>query len=754
MENDGSRPDVVPYLREGQFIKDGRIVEFIWSDWCRTPPIPEDLTKIPGYGDPKSKFQRTPEPAFMKGVDPKAPTKSQADFIIQEDDRNYRDGYWFFIQGKYLTWITPWQYKILNYWRPKVQTKDGFPEYRNRDRLVMLYCWNCYKFWREYGVIYAKGRRLSATMFQHFLAYWFATLREEQNCGLSSTDEKLSRANFRKFLVIPIQKLPKWMRYTMEVTKDSISFTESHHIMRKGKESEALNSLIRLETSTEMGFDGDEMNMIGQDEIGKVIRFDITEWWSIQEKTMTNMGRKTGFAFLPSTSNKIEKGGKNYKKFFFDADLATTEEGKYLYTSNKLRNLFLPSYIGQPGFIGPYGEDIIDDPTDEQWEHMQANHRHLEDSEGIPLVRMGAKRKLELDAEQKKKQRESLWMEERRQNPFTIYDVFSSLNPFCPFDVNILSDLLSAVDVPEVQGRIKAGYFKALDKKNCRLPVWVDDPKGPVFRTWEPPAHTIGKFGAKNNVLIPLNHKLGILGLDPYAKTEVKQEGSKQGASGKLYFNEAYERANIRHIEETGMTLPDYLPTPCFFLEFVNRQNDPQNPNWDFEQMALIAQYYSMPISLENNRSAAFEKYMIEHGLIGFMLKKFEILGFENKKENQEIGIFTGSSEQTKNGSIGDACEYHNSFLRGDSVYLKEFSYNIVEQPIRYPFKQAIQDDMNFNLIDREKSDGAMSRLMLSTAEYNINDYGNAKWYVQQQQDGQVRSKNWSREGFFYRRIA
>jgi hypothetical protein len=145
---------------------------------------------------------------------------------------------------------------------------------------------------------------------------------------------------------------------------------------------------------------------------------------------------------------------------------------------------------------------------------------------------------------------------------------------------------------------------------------------------------------------------------------------------------------------------------------------------------------------------------MIEHGLIGFMLKKFEILGFENKKENQEIGIFTGSSEQTKNGSIGDACEYHNSFLRGDSVYLKEFSYNIVEQPIRYPFKQAIQDDMNFNLIDREKSDGAMSRLMLSTAEYNINDYGNAKWYVQQQQDGQVRSKNWSREGFFYRRIA
>jgi len=744
MVSDDSRPDVLPYLREGQVVKDGRIWEFVWNDFCRTDLIPPDLTKIDGYGDPNYRFKRTEEDAFMKGVDVNNPTKAQADFIIQEDDRNYRDGYWFFLRGKTLTYLTPWHYMILNYWMPKVETLDGRMEYRNRDRMVMLYCWNTYKFWKEYGVIYAKGRRLSATMFQHFLAYWFATLREMQNCGLSSTDEKLSRANFRKFLVIPLRKLPKWMRYTVEVTKDSISFTESHHILRKGGDSEALNSLIRLETSTEMGFDGDEMNMIGQDEIGKVVRFDITEWWSIQEKTMTNMGKKIGFAFLPSTSNKIEKGGKNYKKFFFDADLATTEGGLYHTTSNKLRNLFLPSFIGQPGYIDEDGEDIIEYPTDEQWAYMQKN--------GLD-IRIGAKRKLEMDAEQKKKQRESLWMEERRQNPFTIYDVFSSMNPFCPFDINILSDLLAAVDAPEIQSRIKVGYFKALDKKNCRLPVWVEDPKGPVYRTWEPPESTIGKFGQKNGILIPLNHKLGILGDDPYAETEVKNKGSKQGVAGKLYFNEAYERANLMNIQMNGVQLQDYLPTPAMFLHFVNRHNDPKDPNWDFEQLALIAQYYSMPISAEKNRLQAFKQYMVERGLIGFLLRKYEILGLYPSKDNQEHGIFTGTNEETKSGFVSDGSEYHNAFLRGDSIWLKEFKYDIVQQAIRYPFKQAIQEDMNFNLIDRESGDGAMGRIMLSIAEFNINNYGDPKWYTQAT-PGEIRSANWKRAGFFYHKIA
>jgi len=86
-------------------------------------------------------------------------------------------------------------------------------------------------------------------------------------------------------------------------------------------------------------------------------------------------------------------------------------------------------------------------------------------------------------------------------------------------------------------------------------------------------------------------------------------------------------------------------------------------------------------------------------------------------------------------------------------VYLKEFTYDIVKQPMRYPFKRAITDDMNFNLLDRESSDGTMGRLMGAIAEWNIMDWGNPKWYAQQGNEGQVRSRNWFKEGFFYRRV-
>ena len=52
-------------LGENQKIKNNRIVETIWSLDCITPPIPSDLTTVPGYGDPKAKFTRTPIPEYM-----------------------------------------------------------------------------------------------------------------------------------------------------------------------------------------------------------------------------------------------------------------------------------------------------------------------------------------------------------------------------------------------------------------------------------------------------------------------------------------------------------------------------------------------------------------------------------------------------------------------------------------------------------------------------------------------------------------
>jgi len=728
-QNDKSRPDVLKFLREDQRVKDGRIYEWVWSGWTITPEIPKNLKDIDGYGNAKAKFTRTEIPDYIKsGLNMDAPTVEQKEFILREDSRIYKDGYWCFIKNK-ITWITPWHYLALNYWLPKVETKDKFVEYRNKQRLILLFCWYVYKHTADYGVTYLKGRRDGATMYQHLMAYWFATLRPEQTSGLIASDLKLALTNFRRFLFIPISKLPKWLRYTMQPNKDLITFSEPSSALRASKKnkeglaSQALNSIIRLEPSTEMGFDGDEINFLGKDEAGKDQRTDINVFWSIQEKTLINMGRKIGFAFLPTTANKIEKGGGNYKILFDDADISTKEDGLYPTTTNKLRNLFFPAYIGQPGFVGPYGEDVVEMPDAEQECHM----REMWPKDGPPFEVIGAKAFLERNAEQKRKKREDLYWEEKRQNPFTPGDAFSSLNQFCPYESTKLDGLKQSASAPSVQAQIRRGYFQNRGQGTEIVPVWREDPKGPWERgPWEPSAETIGQYKVQYGMRRPLNHKVGCIGLDTYAKSDVKGRGSNQGLSGRLFFNRKYEDANKAFRASYGSNMPGYFHTPAKFAYYAHRH--PQS-GWDHEQVMLCALYYSMPISLENNRSEAFQNYMIQHGMGGFMLREYEILNVPMTRENDVIGLFTGN-EINRDGHISKGCEYTNEFLRGDGVWLGPHTYDIVEEPMRFPFLKGIQDHLDFDLTDRTKSDYSMADNMASVAEWNICGWGDEFGYL------------------------
>jgi hypothetical protein len=155
---------------------------------------------------------------------------------------------------------------------------------------------------------------------------------------------------------------------------------------------------------------------------------------------------------------------------------------------------------------------------------------------------------------------------------------------------------------------------------------------------------------------------------------------------------------------------------------------------YDLDQLLMAAHYYSMPIAIENNTSENLKNHFIQRGMGGFLLSEAEIMNIENPNHNEieTIGIFTGS-EAGGNDVPRLGSSYHNDFLRGTGIYLKEFTYNIWEQPRRYPFLESIQDNMNFNIADRTQYDSTMSQLIMSIAEFNMNDYGNPLMYIQSQ---------------------
>lgn len=716
-------------LTETQRVEKGVLRERIWSLDCKTPPIPEDLTTVPGYGNPKAKFQRTPIPEYMNIEKSQIQTDGsirytplQQQFIREEVKKIFHSGQWVYIRGN-LTWLNPWMYFGLNYWKPSVETNDGFLEYRDRQRKILHFCWNVHQHHKELGVVYLKGRQEGLSTWGHLIMFWLAIRAERQNIGLSSSDQKLADENFDELISKPVNALPIWLIPVHRMNKNELLLVEPPERQSKTKKtasvSKALGGSIRLRALTKRGWDGKRLNGLFADEGGKWVQVQISKWWSKQVRALMVNGRKRGFAFFPTTTEEGDQGGAEFQRFYTQADIETRQNGKYPTTTNKLVNLFLPAYMGLPGWTDAYGNDIVDTPDDEQWEWMQRNG-HDE--------RIGAKEKLMRDRQQLLDAGlDDLYAEEMRQNPFTPSDAFNSLNEHCPFDVTILQALKRTSDTAEVQGRIKKGYFYWLDVRERSIVGWREDANGPFERTWEPPPNLVNKTQTRRGIKAPANGKLGAFGVDPYLKASTKKKGSKMAVTGKLYYNRYHEEQNKKERDTTGRDMPGYFPTPSIFLSFANRSAD---SHYDMEQLLMAAVYYSMPIVIENNASIAVENFFNARGYGGFLLREAEILNETSPTQVQweTTGIHTGV-EGAGSDVVRRGATYFNDFLRGDSLYLGDHTYKIAEEPIRYPFLTSINDNMQFDITDRTKSDATMSAIMVHFYEYNVNEYDNPLAY-------------------------
>jgi hypothetical protein len=715
----------------GRSLNENRqIVERIWTLDCVTPPIPDDLTKVPGYGNPKAKFARTEIPAFMTIEASQVAedgaiswTSQQLDFIRQELRRIYFDGYWFYNRTE-LVWLAPWQYLGLNYWKPALGTPDGFMEYRNRQRKILHFCWNVYQFCEEIGVDYLKGRQEGSTTWGHLIMFWLGSRAENQMVGLSSYDYELAANNFHELITTPVQNLPLWLTPVCKTNKGELIFEEPPERLTKTKKvrsiSKALKGKIGLESLNPKGWDGRRLNGLMADEGGKWLKVVITLWWAKQVRALMEDGTKRGFAFLPTTTEEGDRGGEAFKNLFESSDISTLQNGKYRTTNNKLRNLFLPAYEGYPGWVDEYGNDIVEYPDDEQWEWMQWRYRHKE--------RIGSKAKLLRDRQQALEAgNDALYAEELRQNPFVPADSFNSMNQHCPFDITVLQDLKRAADVPSVQEKIRRGYFFWLDEKQGVV-GWREDKKGPIQRTWEPSAQFINRVSTKRSGKAPMNGKMGALGLDPYLKASTKNKGSKMAITGKLFYNAQYEEQNRKYREANGCDMPNYFPTPSIFLSYVHRSADPVE---DMKQLLMAAIYYSMPVAPENNTLISVENYFNQMGYGDFLLNEAEMVNDSSPTiaQYQTKGIHTGGEGQGSD-VVRKGATYFNDFLRGNALYLGDHTYTISEEPMRYPFIESINDNMLFDITDRTKSDATMSVVMVHFYEYNANEYSTPIFFV------------------------
>lgn len=366
-------------------------------------------------------------------------------------------GKWYFINGK-PTFLTEDHFFLLNYWSSA--DCEQF-DYRDRDRRVYLfakYLWETHEDENGdsigsrtfYGPMYPKHRRDGAT-HKFLSAFYRDTIyRKGSHFGIQSFDETNSETHYKNKLIVAWQKMPFFFKPLWQGSNSptaGMKFSDNAL-----STAPAMNSRVTYATTAGRKFyEGDFLTALQVEEAGKTVLEDVSERWDVQQQCVSRADGAIiiGKVAFPSTVYELEgSGGKEFKILTDDSKFYERIPGKKQ-TSSGMAVLFIPAYDGLEGFIGPYGESIIDDPTPEQTAFIGKTYGarfHIQ-AKNEELLRKG-------DVESHRKYRER-----KRLFPCSLADCFTSNEGGTDFNMQILTTRkkqLSDMRTPLV---VRGNYF-------------------------------------------------------------------------------------------------------------------------------------------------------------------------------------------------------------------------------------------------------------------------------------------------------
>jgi hypothetical protein len=386
-------------------------------------------------------------------------------WFIEQDIKRREDGIWILING-YATFIPKWHYFFLTSYTVG-PTKGKFFDYRDRDRRWFLFAEYCDESPVCWGFNFPKHRREGATSRVASIILNLATapsvkqlLDNALKHGIQSKDEPSAANVFLKHIVPQYKNLPFW-----QIPRNSNTSSPKAELnfgplsTKKSKddsgvlEGEYLNTIVDYKASGELLYDGEKLRIHMGDEIGKTKEANVEKRTSTVRLCCSEGNEIIGLIINPSTVGEMDReGGANFKELCQNSMFSDKDENDQ--TLSGLYNLFMPAYDGLQGFIGPFGESIIDDPTPEQAEYMRIKspkiYAHMESLykmkngtlEGFKPI--GAKQYLiNRRAALLSKGKTEALAKEKRQHPMAWKECWTmQVDDSCPFDLWILENRL------------------------------------------------------------------------------------------------------------------------------------------------------------------------------------------------------------------------------------------------------------------------------------------------------------------------
>ena len=598
--------------------------ELIYGTKCKLPDVPPH-EKILNSDKPKDEqmWAREELPSFFEKVEY---TKS-GDLILTEEQEDYaitelekcKKGIWVYINGSSF-YIPKKYYFYLQWWT----LEDGSrPEYRDCDRRYFTFLEHWENVPWALGVIRSKKRREGASSQATSNLVYEAIFYKNSNCGLVSKSNEDGRATFTEMVAYGYRQLPAFLKPKQINREDSVTelvFAQKASNVKEGfadaqKEDEGNRSKINYRAPVLNAYDRGRMSRLLLDEFGKLEKeIQASQLFAIISKTLVKGVKRVGFVEMPSTVNKMSKGGSEFKLLWENADV-----DKRTPTINRLVRYFSPSFDGYEGFIDQYGFSVINSPTPEQKKYL-VDKWVVTDENGVTISEI-SEEDIELGARayilKRREGRTGDDLEEEiRMNPCNEVEAFMSANADCIFNVVKLNEQIERLKESPVPKR-KIIFYRDEINQSIR---WRDARDTETF-AWEFVSDLnlkgeVNKHYYDNGTKRPGRVDIGVIGVDGYSNS---QGGKRYGSKASAWVYSKYD-------------LRDPLNTGLFTGHLYGRPNEKEELH---NQIILAAEYLGYQVYYEFVADDYYT-YFKNRGKLGY-LAKFPLNAIDPSKRKKDV---------------------------------------------------------------------------------------------------------------------
>ena len=590
------------------------------------------------------------------------------EYIDREFARRH-EGYWFTNQGK-ATYITGTHYMYLQWSKIDV----GQADFREANRLFFIFWEACKADKRCYGMCYLKNRRSGFSFMASGETVNLATISSDARYGVLSKSGSDAKKMFTDKIVPISVNYPfffKPIQDGMDRPKTELAYRvpASRFTRRKLDSNEKLEELEGLDTTIDWkntgdnSYDGEKLKLLVHDESGKWEKPDnILNNWRVTKTCLRLGSRIIGKCMMGSTSNALDKGGRNYKKIYDDSNV--TRRNRNGQTSSGLYSLFIPMEWNYEGYIDSYGIPVFETPTEKK-----------EGPDGFPID-IGVIEHWDNEVDGLKDDPDAL-NELYRQFPRTEKHAFRDETKASLFNLTKIYEQIDFNEDLKHSAVLTQGNFQwESGIKDTRV-EFTPSKQGRFMISWFPDSDQQNRHIIKNGVKYPANQHMGAFGCDSY---DISGTVDGRGSKGSLH-------------GLTKFTMDD-CPANLFFLEYIAR---PQTADIFFEDVLMALHFYGMPILAENNKPRLLY-YLKRRGYRQYSMNRPDKTMYKLSVAEKEIGGIPNSSEDVKQAHAAAIESYINSFV----------GYNNEQYGTMY-FQRTLEDWAAFDINNRTKHDASIS---------------------------------------------